>query len=110
MAVRPMASRQTRCRLPARHKPAKDAMAIMATPIMKVAVAMLIATGFVSATKAIKRPRRIRINAERKTTFLVIRLIVFSNGTRLVELWPAGKTWATRDGVEARSSCAAKAP
>ena len=40
---------------------------------MNVAVAVLIATGFVNATKAIKTPRRTRITAERDTTLLVSR-------------------------------------
>jgi len=70
------------------HKPAKDAIAIMTTPIRSVAVAMLMAAGFVSATKTIKTPRRIRITAERKTALLVSRLILFSNGTQVVELCP----------------------
>ena len=60
----------------------------MTTPIMNVAVAVLIATGFVNATKAIKTPRRTRITAERDTTLVVSRLIMLSNGTQLVELCP----------------------
>jgi hypothetical protein len=66
----------------AHHKPAKDASAIIRTPIRRVAVAMLIAKGFVSATKTIKMPRRIMITAQRKTALLVSRLILFSNGTQ----------------------------
>jgi hypothetical protein len=50
---------------PAHYKPAKDAIAIMATPIMNVAFAVLMATGFVNATRAIKTSRRTRITAER---------------------------------------------
>ena len=80
---------------PAHHKPAKDAIAIMTTPIRNVAVAMRMATGFVSATKTIKTPRRIRITAERKTTLLVSRRKLFSNGTLVAELCQLGKTWAT---------------
>jgi hypothetical protein len=53
----------------------------MTTPTINVAVAVLMATGFVNATKAIKTPTRTRITAERNTTLLVSRLIMFSNGT-----------------------------
>ena len=63
----------------------------MATPIMNVAVAVLIATGFVNATKAIKTPRRTRITAERDTTLLVSRLIMFSNGTQWWSYAPTGQ-------------------
>ncbi len=58
----------------------------MTTPIRSVAVDMLMATGFVSAIKAIKTPRRTRITAERAKTLFTSRLIMFSNGTQLVEL------------------------
>jgi hypothetical protein len=76
--------------LRARTSQAKDAIAIMTAPITRVTVAMLlIATGFVSAIKAIKTPSRIRITAERETTLLVDRLIMFSNGTLFVELCPS---------------------
>ncbi len=44
----------------------------MTTPIRSVAVAMLMATGFVSATKATKTPSRNRITPERKTTYLSV--------------------------------------
>jgi hypothetical protein len=54
---------------------------------MYVAV-VLMATGFVNATKATKTPRRTRITAERNKTLLVSRLITFSNGTQWVNLWP----------------------
>jgi hypothetical protein len=37
---------------------AKDAIAIMTTSIMNVAVAVPLATGFVNAAKAIKTPRK----------------------------------------------------
>ena len=63
----------------------------MTTPIMNVAVAVLMATGFVNATKAIKTPRRTRITAERDTTLLASRLIMFSNGTQWVQLCPTGQ-------------------
>ena len=63
------------------HKPAKEAIAIMARPTRSVAVAMVVAKGFVSVTKTMKMPRRMRTTAEREIAFLVSRLILFSNGT-----------------------------
>ena len=47
----------------------------------RVAVAISMAEGFVSVTKIIKMPRRMRTTAERKTDFLVSRLLLFSNDT-----------------------------
>jgi hypothetical protein len=42
---------------------------------------MLVAEGFVRASKTIKVQRSVRTDAERKTDFLVKRLILSSNGT-----------------------------
>jgi hypothetical protein len=61
--------RVNRCRAPADHKPAKDAIAIIATPIRRVAVALLNAEGFVRVTKTMKVPRRIgnSLGSERRS-------------------------------------------
>jgi hypothetical protein len=58
------------------HKPAKEAIAIIATPTKSVPPAIRVAEGLVRATKTIKRPSRIRTSAERKTEpdFLVVRI------------------------------------
>jgi hypothetical protein len=68
----------------------------MTTPIMNVAVAVLMATGFVNATKAIKTPRRTRITAERDTTFTRQSAHNVLEWHTVGGAMPQpGKTWAT---------------
>jgi hypothetical protein len=64
-----------------RHKPAKDAIAIIRKPIRRKAVSKAMAEGCVNVTKTIRVPRKVRTASGRVTAFLMCRLTVFSNGT-----------------------------
>ena len=56
----------------------------MARPTRSVAIAMMAADGLVMQTKTTNAPRTVKAEAERKTDFLVKRLMLSSNSTDVV--------------------------